>query len=110
MKKLLCILSFILMSASIAAADVAINSENFPDNRFRNYVNSTYNTNRNAILEDSEIRNVTKIDVKGYGIEQLKGIEFFTYLSELDCSNNKLTELDLSSNTSIVSSTATPIS
>ena len=44
---------------------------------------------------------IKTINAAGKGIESLAGIEYMTALDSLDCSNNSLTELDLSSNTSI---------
>ena len=101
MKKLLCVLFFVLILSSQAMADVAITSTNFPDYEFRNYVNMRCNTNGDKILDDSEISKITKIEAKGLGIRQLDGIEYFTYLTELDCSGNKLTTLDLRKNTAL---------
>jgi uncharacterized repeat protein (TIGR02543 family) len=38
------------------------------------------------------------MDVSGLGIQSLRGIEFFSYLNTLDCSDNLLTELYISNN------------
>lgn len=40
-------------------------------------------------------------DLKGHNIASLQGIEYFTNLTILDCSENSLTSLDLSGNTSL---------
>ena len=49
-------------------------------------------------LSEEEVSGVTGIDVSGMGIQDLKGIEYFTELESLDCSDNELTSLDLSAN------------
>lgn len=69
----------------------------FPDANFRewllsqDYGNSGYITN-------AGITGVTEIDVSGKNIADLKGIEYFTALTSLNCSNNQLTTFDVSKN------------
>ena len=81
-------------------SDVAISQENFPDVNFREYV-KTFDENKNSVLEESEINNVTNMDINGLNlsddkkIERLDGIENFVRLSSLDISNNNITELEL---------------
>ena len=41
------------------------------------------------------------IDVSGKSITDLKGIEYFTNITSLNCSNNQLTTMDISSNTAL---------
>ena len=76
--------------------DVAINAANFPDDNFRSYVSNECDTDGNGTLSTAEISNVLSIDVSSKQISSLKGLEFFSALSELDCSNNQLTALDVS--------------
>ena len=79
---------------------IAINAENFPDENFRNYLLSQeYGTD--GVLTDAEIDGVTDIDVYGENIQSLKGIEYFTALTSLDCSDNHLMKLDVSQNTAL---------
>ncbi|MBR6616693.1 MAG: leucine-rich repeat domain-containing protein, partial [Oscillospiraceae bacterium] len=80
---------------------VDINEENFPDEIFRNYVDTNFDTTDNDILTVDEIAAVTKIDVFNMGITDLTGVEFFTALTELSCGNNQLASLDLSKNTAL---------
>ena len=76
---------------------VAVNEQNFPDTNFRNWVKAqSYGSD--GILTKAEIAAVTKIEVKNQSISNLKGIEYFTALTNLNCSNNQLTELDVSKN------------
>ncbi len=86
---------------SPATSGIEINEINFPDATFRNYVKSNFDTNKDGYLSKNEIAAVTTINVNNKGILSLKGIEYFTALTELDCSNNNLTSLDVSANTSL---------
>ena len=80
--------------------DVQINETNFPDAKFRDYVQSELASGRNFLTKD-EIASVTTIDVCVQDISDLTGIEHFTALEELDCSYNNLTSLDVSKNTEL---------
>ena len=82
------------------AANVTINATNFPDGNFRTFVKQ-YDTNGDNVLSDAERAKVNKIDCKSNSIESLKGVEYFTSLTELHCDKNKLTSLDISKNTSL---------
>ncbi|MGN1120189.1 MAG: leucine-rich repeat domain-containing protein [Oscillospiraceae bacterium] len=94
----------LLPSLSLTASaegGVAINETNFPDKGFRGYVSSNIDKNSDGILSNDEINNCTEIDVRGYYLENLTGIEYFTALTLLDCSYNMLTSLDISKNTEL---------
>ena len=104
MRKILFAFVFMCVIVPCAWADVAINSANFPDDNFRSYVSSNFDTDSDGVLSDSEIANVDLIDVNSNGsIASLKGIEYFTALTNLDCNGNQLTALDVSSNTALTS-------
>ena len=79
---------------------VPINSVNFPDAAFRDFV-WQYDTDHNALLGEAELAAVTEMDVHNKGIESLQGIEFFTSLRMLDCVGNNLVSLDLGKNTAL---------
>ena len=79
-----------------SASGVSISAENFPDEAFRNYVSANFDDG-DGILSDTEISAVTAINVNRKGIKSLKGIEYFTALTKLDCYENQITSLDLSS-------------
>lgn len=86
------------------ANGVEVNSTNFTDENFRNWILNPKNLNgfgSDGILTDDEIQNITEIDVKEQNISSLKGIEFFTSLERLTCTRNNLTSLDVSSNTAL---------
>ncbi|MCR5361234.1 MAG: hypothetical protein K6E73_04405 [Bacteroidales bacterium] len=88
------------ISFMLESDGVAINETNFPDANFRNWVLSQSYGTDNVLLQ-SEIENVTSIDVGSKNIQSLKGIEFFTALKSLTCYNNQLTMLDVSKNTAL---------
>ena len=76
---------------------IAIDATNFPDANFRKYLfGESYG--RDGVLTDAEIPSVTSINVSEKSIQTLKGIEYFTALTELKCDQNQLTELDVSQN------------
>ncbi len=82
-----------------------INSTNFPDENFRNWILAR-DYGKDAILSEDEIKSVTSIDVAGTSdnpgkIKSLKGIEYFTALDRLNCEYNQLTSLDVSKNTAL---------
>ena len=82
--------------------NIGITAANFPDARFRDYILDYYNSDWDYSLSPSEIQNITYIDVDGYGISSLKGIEYFTALTQLYCSDNNLTSIDVSQNTELI--------
>ena len=80
---------------------VAIDETNFPDFNFReNWVLKQAFAADNY-LTDQEAASVTAIDVSSKAIADLTGIEYFTALISLNCSDNQLTALDLSKNTAL---------
>ena len=87
--------------AAEATAAVAVNSTNFPDAKFRQYILDNIDTNKDKKLAASEISAVTKIDITGLGVANLKGIERFTALTELYASGNKLKTVSLTKNTKL---------
>ena len=104
------------ISAS-AASSIKINKKNFPDKNFRDFVLTEIDINKDKKLSKKEIKKTKEINVNIYRdedsysddesdssaiiydpIKDLKGIEYFTYLERLDCGDNELRTLDLSSN------------
>lgn len=83
-------------STQNAESGIPVDPEHFPDGNFREYI--YMEIDQDGILSEEEINSVTFIDVTDRGISSLIGIEYFTELEELHCSNNKLTELDVSKN------------
>ena len=76
---------------------IEINETNFPDEKFRAYVaQESIDANQDGFLNPQEIADVKLIDVSYSGISDLTGIGIFTALTDLDCSGNNLTSLDVS--------------
>lgn len=87
-------------TAALPAAEtggIPIDSTHFPDANFLKYVEKIIDTDHSGTLSQEE-RNATVIYVLGMGIKDLTGIEFFPELENLDCSENQLTQLDVSKN------------
>ena len=87
---------------------VEINETNFPDENFREYVKSSFDTDGDGVLSAEEIAAVTEIILHKYSmpdikivVSNLKGIEYFTNLEKLYCNSSDLTELDVSKNTAL---------
>ena len=80
-----------------AMADVKI-AEVFPDEVFRNYIATTFDTDGNGTLSDAEIAEAKEIKLKNAGVTTFKGVEWLTALEVLNVSNNKARSLDLSYN------------
>ncbi|MBD5146523.1 MAG: hypothetical protein HDT21_11545 [Ruminococcus sp.] len=87
--------------ADAKAAELSINSTNFPDPKFLVYVADNFDTDKSGTLSDEEIGKVSFVNVFGLGISTLKGIEHFPNLSSLTCGSNIITSIDLSSNTAL---------
>lgn len=81
----------------IFETSLPINEKNFPDPNFRKYIKNYKARGRN-VLTVEEQRKVESIDVKGWNISSLKGIEAFPNLKELNCENNSIQKLDLRQN------------
>ena len=101
------VFTFLPFSAFAAEGDIEIKDiNNFPDKRFVDNIRQ-YDKNNNGFLSEKELDNVTDMNLGpnayGYGknIESLKGIEYFTKLEILECPYNKITELDMSSNSEL---------
>ena len=102
MKKLktLFIVLALCVPLTVAAQDIEIDEKNFPDANFRNYLLSQ-SYGYDGVLTEAEIKGIASINVSEKNISSLKGIEYFTALTYLDCANNQLTALDVSKNTAL---------
>lgn len=88
-------------AVTVKAVGIEINETNFPDKNFRNYLlNQSYG--KDGVLTDEEINGITELFVDDKNIDNLKGIEYFTALTWLRCTNNNLTTLDVSKNTTLI--------
>ena len=68
---------------------LAIDEENFPDEKLRAYLLSQ-SYGEDAKLTDEEIMGLTSLNVSGQGIKSLQGIRFLTGLDVLDIHNNPI--------------------
>ena len=85
-----------------ANSTIELSSYYFPDKAFREYLKATFDKNGDKKLHPAERNAVKEIIVQDMNISNLYGIQFFPHLKHLDCSNNQLTELDVSKNTELV--------
>ena len=89
------------LSVIEAETGIPIDSEHFPDDNFREYISNYLDANVDGLLSPSEIASITEIYARGFGIESVEGIEYFTELTDLTLWDNELTEIDLSANTKL---------
>jgi len=79
----------------------------FPDANFKQgllNIMPAIDTNSDDIIQDCEARMFTgTLDVSNLGLTDLTGIEAFTNIIGIDCSNNNLTSLDLRYNIKLTS-------
>ena len=79
---------------------ITIDATNFPDDNFRAWI-LDQDYGKDGVLTEKETAAIKMINVRAKGITDLKGIEHFTALNSLYCSQNKLTALDVSKNTAL---------
>ena len=119
MKRNLLVLLLALMTSAPMLADVVINETNFPDENFRNWLLNntdplacnlpnkhlgTYGINgygKDNKLTTAELSNIRWLRLRNLGIKNLKGIEHFTSLIDLDLFGNPIETIDLSNNTEL---------
>lgn len=73
------------------------------DAKFRDYIVTHFDKDGDGEISYAEADSVTSINVHNMGIESLAGIELFPNLETLICEDNRLTSLDVSRNTKLVS-------
>ena len=78
--------------------EVAISVKNFPDEIFKNHIAKYIDEDKSGTLSNEEIGSVQTYPLNGLGITSLQGIEVFYNLVKLSCTDNQLTDLDLSNN------------
>ena len=98
MKKLFALLFtlglLVLCTAALAEIDI---DGTFPDPKFNAYVRSSIDRDHDGVLSNREVLDVREMYINGYGIKEMN-LAPFSELEQLQCSNNPLTALDLSSN------------
>ncbi len=87
-------------TATPAAGSIPIDQKNFPDQAFREVIRDKCDADDDGYLSPKEIRPVSNLYVAyNEGIRNMRGLEYFTELTNLDCNNcRNLEELDISRN------------
>lgn len=94
------------------AERVVVLLDDIPDEAFRTYLAENVDTNETGAISEEEVAAAVAFgaadepDEKGnglcgLGISDLTGIEYFTSLESIVCSDNSIAELDLSKNTQL---------
>lgn len=92
-----------LLSGPIRADEaIPLDSQHFPDSAFLEVVKE-FDLNEDGSLDAFEICTVDRIICGEKGIKSLEGIEYFTSLTFLDCSENGISNLDVSENKALES-------
>lgn len=97
---------FLLISFLLSGFGIYAQNVNVPDGNFKAALtsNANVNTNGDTEIQVSEATAFTgSLDLSSQGIRNLTGIEAFTQLTGLNCSNNLLSRIDLSQNTALTS-------
>ena len=76
-------------------------SANFLDGKFLAAIRAELGKGPNDPVSAQDCRSITQLDVSSLGITSLVGIAFLTNLEYLDCSDNKLTAVDVSNNAAL---------
>ena len=87
-----------LFIASCSKEKVRIPDENFEKALIKEGLDSEQD---GFIVLTEKIAKTTSLNISSSNIRQLTGIEYFTGLKDLDCSNNKLESLDISKNSKL---------
>ena len=83
--------------SSIAYADVPLEEEFFPSIYFRHYLKQ-FDTNKDSVLSDEELWQITDIGLYNVQVGNLEGIEYLPNVRTIGCYNAGLTSLDVSHN------------
>ena len=83
---------------TIVQDTVVLNEENFPDENFRAMVCYLFDAKEGDSILSDRFAEVEQLRMRDFGLNNLKGIEYFVSLKKLQCIDNFLTEIDLSKN------------
>ncbi len=103
---LLAVLTVCCVSSNAFAApqinlNLEISERIFPDSAFRAYIANNFDTDSDGQLSLQERLAVTDITLYDEGATNLDGVQYFINLQRLTVSRNKLTSLNLESNTNL---------
>ncbi|MBU3174120.1 Ig-like domain-containing protein [Clostridium estertheticum] len=75
----------------------------FTDENFKSSVYSRIGKAAPSPILESDVKDIKSLDLSGDDVSSLSGIEYFTSLTNLNCSSNELTTLDVSKNIALAS-------
>ncbi len=75
----------------------------FADDNFKNFCITNFDTDKDGVVSIDEAAAVTTMNISNKGIASLAGIESFTSLQTLNCSNNSISSIDLTSLSALTS-------
>ena len=78
-----------------------IDAQHFPDPEFRSYLSKTFDEDRDGYINPDDVEEIVlnKWDQTDKGkVKDLTGIDNFSNLTYLDCSNNQITDLKVNAN------------
>ncbi len=97
MKKVAILFIVLLTSSFVFAQNTYV-----PDDKFEQaLIDLGYDTTLDDSVLTANISSVSSLDLDSLSISDLTGIEGFTALTYLECTNNQLTSLDVSKNTAL---------
>jgi len=73
------------------------------DEAFKSYCVQNYDTDKDGEISEREAAVVTSLDVSSKMISSMEGVEKFTALTSINCSNNSISSLDVSALVSLTS-------
>ena len=73
----------------------------FEDSNFETFCLWNFDSNKDGQISIGEVDKITELDISRKNISTIPEIQYFTSLTTLDCSNNRLTSLDMSGCTSL---------
>ena len=91
---MMCVMMMPLTPAK--AASVKINSTNFPDANFREYLKTHADTDKDGYLKDNELTGPYSISFDGNNIKTLEGLQNFPNIEYLYIYDEPITSLDVS--------------
>ncbi len=82
-------------NAYLVDTSLPVNSIYFPDAALRACVSAQCDKDANGYLAPGELTAATALDLSGQGVASLKGVEFLTGLTSLNCAHNNISSLDV---------------
>ena len=99
----------VMPNESVAEEQIPVDAVHFPDTVFRQYIEENIDLNQDGKLSQAECHEVTAIDVKKKAetpasekVASFQGIAYFPNVALLDCSYNRVTDLDMGANAELM--------